>query len=49
MLLRELRRYVNVERKKGIFFWAYEKNMAWELKYGWHLYLDDFHGEFVYK
>jgi len=41
----ELKNYTAKEKKKNIIFWAYEKNMAWELKYCWHLYLDDFREE----
>lgn len=43
--LLELKNYVVKDRGKNIIFWAYEKNMAWELKYCWHLYLDDFKEE----
>ncbi|MEK9135066.1 MAG: NYN domain-containing protein [Patescibacteria group bacterium] len=43
--LLELRNYVVKENNKNIIFWAYEKNMAWELKYCWHLFLDDFQKE----
>lgn len=39
----ELKNYIIKDKKKKILFWAFEKNMAWELKYYcWHLYLDDF-------
>lgn len=38
----ELRTYVLKDKSKGIIFFAHEKSMAWELKYGWHLYLEDF-------
>ena len=43
--LLELKNYVVNEKRKNILFWAFEKNMAWELKYCWHLYLDDFKKE----
>lgn len=36
-----LREYVLQDKKRQILFLAFEKNMAWELKYGWHLFLDD--------
>ena len=38
----ELKNYIIKDKKKNIIFWAFEKNMAWELKYCWHLYLDNF-------
>jgi uncharacterized LabA/DUF88 family protein len=38
----ELKNYVVKDKGKNIVFWAFEKNMAWELKYCWHLYLDDY-------
>lgn len=41
----ELKNYVVNEKKKNIIFWGFEKNMAWELKYCWHLYLDDYKHE----
>lgn len=40
--LLELKNFVVKDKNKEIIFWAYEKNMAWELKYCWHLYLDDY-------
>ena len=43
--LLELKNYVIKDKKKNIIFWAFEKNMAWELKYCWHLYLDDYRKE----
>lgn len=43
--LLELKNYAVRERKKNIIFWAFEDNMAWELKYCWHLYLDNFRDE----
>ena len=43
--LLELKNYVVQDKNKNIIFWAYEKNMAWELKYCWHLYLDDYRKE----
>jgi len=43
--LLELKNYVIKDKNKNIIFWAYEKNMAWELKYCWHLYLDDYRKE----
>lgn len=45
----ELKNYVVRDKKKDILFWAYEKNMAWELKYCWHLYLDDYKEEIGFK
>jgi len=45
--LLELRNYVIKDKRKNIIFWAFEENMAWELKYGWHLYLDDYKKEFL--
>ena len=45
----ELKNYVVKEKGKNIIFWAFEKNMAWELKYCWHLYLDDYKEEFLKK
>jgi uncharacterized LabA/DUF88 family protein len=38
----ELKNYIVNEKRKSIIFWGFEKNMAWELKYCWHLYLDDY-------
>lgn len=43
--LLELKNYVTKDKKKNIIFLAFEKNMAWELKYCWHLYLDDYKKE----
>lgn len=43
--LLELKNYIVNDKRKSIIFWAYEKNMAWELKYCWHLYLDDYRKE----
>ncbi len=43
----ELRNYVLRDKGKNIIFWGFEKNMAWELKYSWHLYLDDYKKEFL--
>ena len=43
--LLELKNYVIKDKKKNIIFWAFEKNMVWELKYCWHLYLDDYRKE----
>lgn len=43
---RELKNYVVGDKGKEIIFWSFEKNMAWELKYCWHLYLDDYKEEF---
>jgi uncharacterized LabA/DUF88 family protein len=40
-----LKDYVVKDKKKNIIFFAFEKNMAWELKYCWHLYLDDYKKE----
>ncbi|MFH1172931.1 MAG: NYN domain-containing protein [bacterium] len=40
-----LKDYVVKDKSKTILFFAFEKNMAWELKYCWHLYLDDYRGE----
>jgi uncharacterized LabA/DUF88 family protein len=45
----ELKNYVLKDKKKLILFWAYEKNMAWELKYCWHLYMDDYKNEIGFK
>jgi len=45
----ELKNYVIRDKGKNIIFWAFEKNMAWELKYCWHLYLDDYKDEFLKK
>ena len=47
--LLELKNYVLDDKRKNIIFWAFEKNMAWELKYCWHLYLDDFKEEILRK
>ncbi|MDP3990730.1 MAG: hypothetical protein Q8P63_00250 [Candidatus Nealsonbacteria bacterium] len=47
--LLELKNYVLNDKRKNIIFWAFEKNMAWELKYCWHLYLDDFKDEILRK
>jgi uncharacterized LabA/DUF88 family protein len=41
----ELKNYVVNEKNKNIIFWGFEKNMAWELKYCWHLYLEDYKHE----
>lgn len=40
-----LKDYVVKDKGKIIIFFAFEKNMAWELKYCWHLYLDDYKKE----
>ena len=40
-----LKDYVVKDKRKNIIFFAFEKNMAWELKYCWHLYLDDYKKE----
>ena len=45
----ELKNYVVREKQKNIIFWAFEKNMAWELKYCWHLYLDDYKDEIGFE
>lgn len=45
----ELKNYVIKDKNKNIIFWAFEKNMAWELKYCWHLYLNDYKEEFLKK
>ena len=45
----ELKNYVVRDKRKNIIFWAFEKNMAWELKYCWHLYLEDYREEFLEK
>ena len=45
----ELKKYVIQDKGKSILFWGFEKNMAWELKYCWHLYLDDYKNEFLRK
>ena len=47
--LLELKNYVVKDKGKNIIFWAYEKNMAWELKYCWHLYLDDYRKEIGFQ
>lgn len=47
--LLELKNFVVKDKNKEIIFWAYEKNMAWELKYCWHLYLDDYENVFRLK
>lgn len=44
--LLELKNYIVKDKNKEIIFWAFEKNMAWELKYCRHLYLDDYKTEF---
>lgn len=40
-----LKDYVVKDKGKTILFFAFEKNMAWELKYCWHAYLDDYRKE----
>jgi len=45
----ELKNYAVKDKSKNIIFWAFEKNMAWELKYCWHLYLDDYKEEILRK
>lgn len=40
-----LKDYVTKDKKKIVVFFAYEKSMAWELKYCWHLFLDDYEKE----
>ena len=40
-----LKDYVIKDKGKLILFFAFEKNMAWELKYCWHVYLDDYRKE----
>lgn len=47
--LLELKNYIIKDKKKNVLFWAFEKNMAWELKYCWHLYLDNYQKEFLNK
>jgi len=47
--LLEIKNYVVKDKGKNIIFWAYEKNMAWELKYCWHLYLDDYRKEIGFQ
>lgn len=44
-----LKNYVLKDCKKNILFISYESNMAWELKYSWHLFLDDYRKELEYK
>jgi uncharacterized LabA/DUF88 family protein len=41
----ELKNYIVKEKRKNMLFWAFEENMAWELKYCWHVYLDNFKEE----
>ena len=43
--LRELKNYVVKDKNKHIVFFAFEKSMAWELRYCWHMYVDDFKSE----
>lgn len=43
----ELKNYVVRDKGKNILFWAFERNMAWELKYCWHMYLDDYKNEII--
>lgn len=45
----ELKEYVLKERDKAIIFFAFEENMASELRYCWHLYLNDFKEEFEFR
>lgn len=40
--LRELKNYVVKDKNRNIIFFAFEKSMAWELRYCWHMYIDDF-------
>jgi uncharacterized LabA/DUF88 family protein len=40
-----LKDYVVKDNDKNIIFFAFERNMAWELKYCWHPYLDDYKKE----
>lgn len=44
-----LKDYVLKDCKKNILFISYESNMAWELKYSWHVFLDDFRKELEYR
>lgn len=41
----ELKNYVVDEQNENIAFWAFEDNMAYELKYCWHLYLNNYKEE----
>ena len=36
----ELKKYIIGERGKKIIFMGYERNMAWELRQCWHIYLN---------
>jgi len=37
----ELGKYVVCENKKNIIYVSYEKNMSWELRKCWHIYIDN--------
>jgi len=41
----ELKKYVVNEQGENISFWGFEDNMAYELKYCWHLYLNNYKEE----
>lgn len=37
----ELKNYVIKEKRKNIIFIAYQKNMGWEIRQCWHVYLEN--------
>lgn len=45
----ELKNWVVNDNKKKILFLGFEDNIAWEIKYCWHLFFDDLKGEIEHK
>jgi len=43
----ELKKYVTMEKKKNIIFMAYQKNMGWEIRQCWHVFLEDIKSEII--
>ena len=43
----ELGRYVVQENKKHVIYVSYEKNMSWELRKCWHIYLEKIKDEII--
>jgi uncharacterized LabA/DUF88 family protein len=43
----ELKNYITREKKKNIIFIAYQKNMGWEIRQCWHIFLEDVKNEII--
>ena len=43
----ELGKYVVRENKKNLIYMSYEKNMSWELRKCWHIFLEDIKNEII--